>query len=262
MSTENTTGTKAKIAIVTGGSRGIGRNTVLSLAKRSVNSIFTYNSNGEEAEKVTAAATQGGVLLLKFRAWCLEIADLLAQACPDAHTLFLGRNLEGWIRSMGRLLKVTDPEREAIYQRQGVDTPMFGFPRDRFISLLRRSSFRPEIWLEDVTLGWVSLMAQYYERYEKGVIQHALTYDDLIREPYKAVQAVATACQLPGDDFTAALAVFENDSQAGTHLSGRMLREQKAGELSEAEVTRAEAVARRHGIEPDLTNLLGTLFSA
>lgn len=204
---------------------------------------------------------QDGVLLLKFRAWCLEIADLLARACPDAHALFLGRNLEGWIRSMGRLLKVTDPEREAMYQRQGVDTPMFDFPRDRFISLLRSSSFVPEIWLEDVTLGWVSLMVRYYERYEQGVIEHALTYDDLIREPYKAIAAVAAACQLPGDDFTAALAVFENDSQAGTHLSGRMLREQKSGELSESEVTRAEAVARRFGIEPDLTaSLLGNLL--
>jgi NAD(P)-dependent dehydrogenase (short-subunit alcohol dehydrogenase family) len=30
-----------KIAIVTGGSRGLGRNTVLSLAKRGVEAIFT-----------------------------------------------------------------------------------------------------------------------------------------------------------------------------------------------------------------------------
>ena len=44
--------TGAKIAIITGGSRGLGRNTVLSLAKRGVDSIFTYNSNQVEAEKV------------------------------------------------------------------------------------------------------------------------------------------------------------------------------------------------------------------
>lgn len=113
----------------------------------------------------TTAANEG-VFLLKFRAWCLEVADLLQQALPNAHALFLGRDLEGWIRSMGRLLKVTNPEREALYQRQGVKTPMFIYPRDRFISLLRHSTFLPEIWLEDVTLGWVSLMARYGELYQ------------------------------------------------------------------------------------------------
>ena len=51
----------APIAIVTGGSRGLGRSTVLSLAKRGVNSIFTYNSNRAEAEKVAALAREAGV---------------------------------------------------------------------------------------------------------------------------------------------------------------------------------------------------------
>ncbi len=49
-----------KIAIVTGGSRGLGRNTVLSLAKRGVHSIFTYNSNRAEAEAVIGAVGELG----------------------------------------------------------------------------------------------------------------------------------------------------------------------------------------------------------
>ena len=203
-----------------------------------------------------------GVLLLKFRAWCLEVADLLHQACPDAQALFLSRDLEGWIRSMGRLLKVTDPERDALYRRQGVSTPMFIFPRDRFVSLLRHSPFVPETWLEDVTLGWVSLMVRYGELYRQGVVTHALTYDDLVRQPQPALQAVATACGISASDFSAALAVFEHDSQAGTRLSGRMLRERKDGELSVDDVKRAEAVALRHGLEPHLTKSLpGNLLS-
>ncbi len=55
-----TTTTEKKIAIVTGGSRGLGRNTVLSLAGRGVHSIFTYNSNRTEADKVVAAAGEAG----------------------------------------------------------------------------------------------------------------------------------------------------------------------------------------------------------
>ena len=52
--------TSAPIAIVTGGSRGLGRSTVLSLAKRGVRSIFTYHSNRAEAEKVAALAREAG----------------------------------------------------------------------------------------------------------------------------------------------------------------------------------------------------------
>jgi NAD(P)-dependent dehydrogenase (short-subunit alcohol dehydrogenase family) len=49
-----------KIAIVTGGSRGMGRSTVLSLAERGVDSIFTYKSNREEAEKVVSMVHETG----------------------------------------------------------------------------------------------------------------------------------------------------------------------------------------------------------
>ena len=60
MPTENIENFAAKIAIVTGGSRGLGRDTVLSLAKRGVDSIFTYHSNRAEADKVVAMVAESG----------------------------------------------------------------------------------------------------------------------------------------------------------------------------------------------------------
>ncbi|MGO4703267.1 SDR family NAD(P)-dependent oxidoreductase [Dyella sp. 2RAB6] len=56
----NTIVAAKKIAIVTGGSRGLGRNTVLSLARRGVDSIFTYRANQAEAAEVTKLAAQAG----------------------------------------------------------------------------------------------------------------------------------------------------------------------------------------------------------
>ncbi|ACU63077.1 SDR family NAD(P)-dependent oxidoreductase [Chitinophaga pinensis] len=50
-----------KIAIVTGGSRGIGRNTVLSLSRQGVQSIFTYNGSKDKAEEVVKEAAEAGV---------------------------------------------------------------------------------------------------------------------------------------------------------------------------------------------------------
>jgi NAD(P)-dependent dehydrogenase (short-subunit alcohol dehydrogenase family) len=60
MSTASLKNPTIKTAIVTGGSRGIGRQTVLCLARRGVRSVFTYNSNRAEAEKVVALAAEAG----------------------------------------------------------------------------------------------------------------------------------------------------------------------------------------------------------
>jgi len=48
------------IALVTGGSRGIGRATVQALARRGSNVIFTYNTNKSEADKVVGLVEQAG----------------------------------------------------------------------------------------------------------------------------------------------------------------------------------------------------------
>ena len=43
-----------KIALLTGGSRGLGRDMALALAKKGIDVVFTYNSNKEAADKVVA----------------------------------------------------------------------------------------------------------------------------------------------------------------------------------------------------------------
>lgn len=50
-----------KIALVTGGSRGLGKNTVLALANQGVDVVLTYNSKQAEAEVVVAEARALGV---------------------------------------------------------------------------------------------------------------------------------------------------------------------------------------------------------
>jgi NAD(P)-dependent dehydrogenase (short-subunit alcohol dehydrogenase family) len=72
----------AKLAIVTGGSRGLGRNTVLSLAKRGIDVIFTYNSNQAEAAATIAAAGELGRRAIALQ---LDVGDV---ASFDA---FVGR---------------------------------------------------------------------------------------------------------------------------------------------------------------------------
>ena len=52
---------RTPIAIVTGGSRGLGRSTVLALAKRGSSSILTYNRDRAAAEEVAGLAEAAGV---------------------------------------------------------------------------------------------------------------------------------------------------------------------------------------------------------
>ncbi|ALC82950.1 3-oxoacyl-ACP reductase [Bacillus gobiensis] len=83
-----------KIAIVTGGSRGIGRSTVLSLANRGINSIFTYNSNQEEAEKVVSLVRESG-------------RNAIALQLDTGHV----STFDSFVQSIGRALKELGAER-------------------------------------------------------------------------------------------------------------------------------------------------------
>jgi NAD(P)-dependent dehydrogenase (short-subunit alcohol dehydrogenase family) len=65
--------TDTKIALVTGGSRGLGRNMVLSLARRGVNGIFTYHRREDEAQEVVREVEKGGAKAVALR---LDTADI------------------------------------------------------------------------------------------------------------------------------------------------------------------------------------------
>lgn len=79
--------TANKIALVTGGSRGLGKNMALSIAKKGIDVILTYNSKEEEALAVVAEIEKLGqkaaALQLNtansasFDIFCGEIKDLL-----------------------------------------------------------------------------------------------------------------------------------------------------------------------------------------
>jgi NAD(P)-dependent dehydrogenase (short-subunit alcohol dehydrogenase family) len=58
---------KDRVAIITGGSRGLGRNTALNLAGRGVNIIFTFRSNQKEADSLIREVQAVGRKAAGFR---------------------------------------------------------------------------------------------------------------------------------------------------------------------------------------------------
>ncbi|MEF0939736.1 SDR family NAD(P)-dependent oxidoreductase [Rhizobium sp. BR 362] len=89
MTSENLDRSKTKLAIITGGSRGLGRNTAVHLARRGVDVIVTYNANRAEAESAVAeieALGQKAVALqldagdvASFDAFAAEVGQALRQ---------------------------------------------------------------------------------------------------------------------------------------------------------------------------------------
>ncbi len=65
--------TTNKIAIITGGSRGLGRNTAVNLAQRGVDILFTYRANHNQAESLIREAEAMGRKAAAFR---LDTGDI------------------------------------------------------------------------------------------------------------------------------------------------------------------------------------------
>lgn len=63
-----------KIAVITGGNRGLGKNTVLSLASKGIDSVFTYRSHNSEAQVVVDEAALLGAKAVAIQ---LDLSDIL-----------------------------------------------------------------------------------------------------------------------------------------------------------------------------------------
>ena len=91
-----------KIAIVTGGSRGLGENTALALAKKGVDVIITYHSKKAEADEVVAQIQQMGQKAValqldvsnsqSFADFATQIKTALKQKWNSDHFDFLVNN--------------------------------------------------------------------------------------------------------------------------------------------------------------------------
>ncbi len=79
-----------RVALVTGGSRGLGRSTALALAARGVDAIITYNANRAAADEVIAQVAAAGA-----RAEALRL-DTGESRHFDAFVGDVGRVLEAW----------------------------------------------------------------------------------------------------------------------------------------------------------------------
>jgi NAD(P)-dependent dehydrogenase (short-subunit alcohol dehydrogenase family) len=93
---------KTKIALITGGSRGLGKDMALRIAEKGIDVLITYNTSADEAEKVAQQIRQGGrkaaVLKLNtgeiksFDAFTTQLKETLTAQFGTDHIDFLVNN--------------------------------------------------------------------------------------------------------------------------------------------------------------------------
>jgi NAD(P)-dependent dehydrogenase (short-subunit alcohol dehydrogenase family) len=112
-----------KIAIVTGGSRGIGRNTVESLARRGIHTLFTYHSHRADADAVVAQVKDAGAKAIALQLDTGDIAsfDAFVDSAKDALEMLEATRFDFLVNNAGNnhhnmpFEKATEAELDSIY---------------------------------------------------------------------------------------------------------------------------------------------------
>ena len=114
---------KNKIALITGGSRGLGRNMAMAVAKKGLDVVITYNANKEAADDVVAQIKELGQSAIAFQldtsntaqfdAFVTELTTHLEQ--ENGHT-----NIDYLVNNAGTALyspitDTTEEQMEAIF---------------------------------------------------------------------------------------------------------------------------------------------------
>jgi NAD(P)-dependent dehydrogenase (short-subunit alcohol dehydrogenase family) len=110
--------TETPIALITGGSRGLGRSAVLKLAGRGVDVILTYRSKREEAESAVAQIASMGrravalpldtAVSSSFAAFAVQVRDALSNTWQRPQFNFLVNN--AGIGAHGSLAETTEAQ--------------------------------------------------------------------------------------------------------------------------------------------------------
>jgi NAD(P)-dependent dehydrogenase (short-subunit alcohol dehydrogenase family) len=113
-----------KIALITGGSRGLGRNTAENLARKGIDSVITYHSRADEAQAVVAKVQAEGrkAVALQLDTGATQtftgFADKLKKALEDTW----GRSRFDYLVNNAGIShhaafdKVTEEELDSLYQ--------------------------------------------------------------------------------------------------------------------------------------------------
>ncbi len=196
---------------------------------------------------------------MKFRNQSLYQADLYREALPDAAHIFLYRDALGWANSVyGMLRQYGYPDMASGAGRTAAWSIFTGAKEPAGLADLIGTD-APDIPLElPLAPVWADLMAEYTRQLDGGVRFLAMRYNEFNRDRLESVRRILSHCGLPEVYAEGALAAFEADSQAGTHVA----REVTTARLSAERIARLRDILTRCGAFADPDLRLADIYSA
>ena len=213
------------VALITGGSRGIGAETALALAEAGYDIVLTYRNKAARAEEVAAAITQSGQKALPLACDITQtkaVEELLDQVRKwTNHLDILVLNASGGLE---RDLVATNP-----------DYPML-INRDAQLSLVREvlPLLRPGSVIVFVTSHWAHLYGQ---------MQQSPAYEPVARSKYAGEMALR-ALQPDLTSKGVRLIVVTGDLIEGT-ITPRLLERTAPGLISRRRTTQGDLPTAR-----------------
>ena len=160
------------------------------------------------------AATHGSTLnVVKFRSYCIHLADLLADAFPDAGSLFLYRNLHAYIQSWARAFGIQDPPPEQARAIAGSLATIIPLLAEE---LKQRTDLEG---VEVSAIRWLSAVHGYSDARALDVPMLAVRYEDLLADPSRMLATILAYLGLLTSHVDRGLRAFDRDSQAGSPVS-------------------------------------------
>jgi 3-oxoacyl-[acyl-carrier protein] reductase len=129
---------KGKTAIITGGSRGIGRASCLAFAKNEANIVFTYNKSEDQAKEVVKEVKKIGAKVLSIKAdvkdynQCRKVVE---ETLKEFNKLDIVLNNAGIIRDKALMMMTQDDWKDVLDTNLG---GTFNMTRAAITTLLKQ----------------------------------------------------------------------------------------------------------------------------
>jgi hypothetical protein len=229
--------------------------------------------------------SETATLAVKFRAYGIEIADLLYKAFPKAKILFIYRNAETWARSYAKAFDISGPTAKDNLKQTLERYPQFLERTNPSLLEYLRKAIRPRLGPKDygillalaggrripfigrhvpppvkyltgfvrslppgrlIVQQWLSVMNRYLELNAQGIPMLAVRYESLVSEPRQALSMIFEYCGLPKEQLPAAEAAFAEDSQRGSNLARERLEAAARGGLTKEDLAQVREGLQEH----------------